>query len=194
MTFAPKRAIPSVDAREKVILSVGRLALEKNVTELIDMWAMIEHDYPDWKLRIVGEGYLHDSVVSKIRHLGLEKQIELCPFTQDVEAHYARASIFTLTSFIEGFGLVLIEAETMGLPAVAYACKCGPRDIIRDGVDGFLAEQGDQATFIKGLRRLMDSEDLRRQMGEAAKANAERFSLDNVMKQWEALFAELTTK
>jgi putative glycosyltransferase protein len=194
MTFAPKRAIPSVDAREKVILSVGRLALEKNVTELIDMWAMIAHDYPDWKLRIVGEGYLHDSVVSKIRHLGLEKQIELCPFTQDVEAHYARASIFTLTSFIEGFGLVLIEAETMGLPAVAYACKCGPRDIIRDGVDGFLAEQGDQATFIKGLRRLMDSEDLRRQMGEAAKANAERFSLDNVMKQWEALFAELTTK
>lgn len=82
----------------------------------------------------------------------------------------------------------------MGLPTVAYACKCGPRDIIQEGVDGFLAEQGDQATFIKGLRRLMDSEDLRRQMGEAAKANAERFSLDNVMKQWEALFAELTAK
>ena len=82
----------------------------------------------------------------------------------------------------------------MGLPLVSYACPCGPRDIIRDGQDGFLVEPGDKETFAVRLRQLIEDEELRRQMGQAAKINSQRFSLDNVMKQWEELFAELTSK
>ena len=82
----------------------------------------------------------------------------------------------------------------MGLPVVSYACPCGPRDIIRDGQDGFLVELGDQKTFAARLRQLIEDEELRRRMGQAAKINSQRFSLDNVMKQWEDLFAELTSK
>lgn len=99
-----------------------------------------------------------------------------------------------MTSDFEGFGLVLVEAESMGLPLVSYACPCGPRDIIRDGQDGFLVERGDMKTFAARLRQLIEDEELRRRMGQAAKVNSQRFSLDNVMKQWEALFAELTTE
>lgn len=82
----------------------------------------------------------------------------------------------------------------MGLPVVSYACPCGPRDIIRDGQDGFLVEPGDKETFAVRLRQLIEDEELRRRMGQAAKINSQRFSLDNVMKQWEDLFAELTSK
>lgn len=179
---------------DKVILAVGRLDNQKNFPELVDIWALIAKDYPDWKLRIVGEGYTDTRILQKVKEYGLEDQFELCPFTNNVQKYYLSSSIFTMTSAFEGFGLVLVEAESMGLPLVSYACPCGPRDIITEGKDGFLVEPGDRKTFAARLRTLIEDEDLRRQMGQAAKLNSERFSLDNVMKQWEALFAELTAK
>ena len=179
---------------DKVILAVGRLDNQKNFPGLIDIWALIAKDYPDWKLRIVGEGYTDTRILQKVKEYSLEGQFELCPFTNNVQEHYLSSSIFTMTSDFEGFGLVLVEAESMGLPLVSYACPCGPRDIIRDGQDGFLVERGDMKTFAARLRQLIEDEELRRRMGQAAKVNSQRFSLYNVMKQWEALFAELTTE
>ena len=179
---------------DKVILAVGRLDNQKNFPGLIDIWALIAKDYPDWKLRIVGEGYTDTRILQKVKEYSLEGQFELCPFTNNVQEHYLSSSIFTMTSDFEGFGLVLVEAESMGLPLVSYACPCGPRDIIRDGQDGFLVERGDMKTFAARLRQLIEDEELRRRMGQAAKVNSQRFSLDNVMKQCEALFAELTTE
>ena len=179
---------------DKVILAVGRLDNQKNFPGLIDIWALIAKDYPDWKLRIVGEGYTDTRILQKVKEYSLEGQFELCPFTNNVQEHYLSSSIFTMTSDFEGFGLVLVEAESMGLPLVSYACPCGPRDIIRDGQDGYLVERGDMKTFAARLRQLIEDEELRRRMGQAAKVNSQRFSLDNVMKQWEALFAELTTE
>lgn len=179
---------------DKVILAVGRLDNQKNFPELIDIWALIAKDYPDWKLRIVGEGYTDVRIMKKVKEYGLEEQFELCPFTKEIQKHYLSASVYAMTSAFEGLPLVLVEAESMGLPVVSYACPCGPRDIIRDGQDGFLVEPGDKETFAARLRQLIEDEELRRRMGQAAKINSQRFSLDNVMKQWEDLFAELTAK
>ena len=182
------------DVSEKVILGVGRLSNEKNFPELIDIWALVAKDYPDWKLRIVGEGYTDVRILKKVKEHGLEEQFELCLFTKEIQKYYLSASIYAMTSAFEGLPLVLVEAESMGLPLVSYACPCGPRDIIRDGKDGFLVEPGDKETFAARLRQLIEDEELRRRMGQAAKINSQRFSLDNVMKQWEDLFAELTSK
>ena len=68
------------------------------------------------------------------------------------------------------------------------------RDSIRDGQDGFLVEPGDKETFAARLRQLIEDEELRRRMGQAAKINSQRFSLEHVMKQWVDLFAELTAE
>ena len=179
---------------DKVILAVGRLDNQKNFPELIDVWALIAKDYPDWKLRIVGEGYTDVRILKKVKEHGLEEQFELCPFTKEIQKHYLSASIYAMTSAFEGLPLVLVEAESMGLPLVSYACPCGPRDIIRDGQDGFLVEPGDKETFAARLRQLIEDEELRRRMGQAAKINSQRFSLENVMKQWVDLFAELTAE
>ena len=179
---------------DKVILAVGRLDNQKNFPELIDIWALIAKDYPDWKLRIVGEGYTDVRILKKVKEHGLEEQFELCPFTKEIQKHYLSASIYAMTSAFEGLPLVLVEAESMGLPLVSYACPCGPRDIIRDGQDGFLVEPGNQKAFASRLRQLIEDEELRRRMGQAAKINSQRFSLENVMKQWVDLFAELTAE
>ena len=96
-----------------------------------------------------------------------------------------------MTSRYEGMGLVLIEAQQMGVPSVAFACPCGPRDVITDGVDGYLLEVGDHAGFIQALRRLMDSEAERQRMGAAARIASERYDLEHIMKSWLALFDEL---
>lgn len=179
---------------DKVIMAVGRLDNQKNFPELVDIWALIAKDYPDWKLRIVGEGYTDVRIIKKVQEYGLEEQFELCSFTKEIQKYYLSASIYAMTSAFEGLPLVLVEAESMGLPLVSYACPCGPRDVIRDGQDGFLVEPGDKETFAARLRQLIEDEELRRRMGQAAKINSQRFSLDNVMKQWEDLFAELTSK
>ena len=176
---------------DKVILAVGRYTSQKNFTELVEIWAMIAKDYPDWTLRIVGDGYEKEVIRRAIQKYGLEAQVELLPFTNNIQAHYRGASIYAMTSVFEGFPLVFGEAESIGLPLIAYDCPCGPSDIIKDGEDGFLIPMHDKDAYSKALRRLIEDESLRKRMGANAEKNSKRFSLDAVMHQWEELFAKL---
>lgn len=176
---------------DKVVLAVGRLSVEKNFTELVEIWAMIAKDYPDWILRIVGDGYEKEAICRTIQKYGLENQVELLPFSNNIQEYYCKASIYTMTSIFEGFPLVLGEAESIGLPLVAYDCPCGPSGIIQDGEDGFLIPMHDKEAYSKALSMLIEDESLRKRMGANAEKNSERFSLDAVMKQWENLFSKL---
>ena len=116
------------------------------------------------------------------------------PSSDDMPKLYREASICAVTSAFEGFGLVITEAESLGVPVIAYDCPCGPRSIIKDGEDGFLITPGDRINFANKLRLLIEDEELRCQMGANAIANANRFSLDNVMQQWLELFETLQTE
>ena len=109
-----------------------------------------------------------------------------------METAYASSSIYVMTSHFEGLPMVLIEAQSVGLPAVSYMCSSGPRDIITDGKDGFLVELYDQETFAERLRTLMQDEELRRSMGQAAEVASHRYDLDVIMPQWLSLFNELS--
>lgn len=157
----------------------------------MDIWALIAKDYPDWKLRIVGEGYAKPAIEERISLQGLEAQVELRPFTSQIQEEYLQASIYAMTSVFEGFGLVLAEAESLGVPVISYACPCGPKDIIRESEDGFLVTPGDKQTFAERLRLLIEDQELRKAMGRRAKENAQRFTLEHIMPQWEALFRKL---
>lgn len=181
----------SSSLESKVILGVGRLSNEKNFQELVDIWALIAKEYPDWKLRIVGEGYAKPSIEEHIHSHHLDAQVELRPFTSNIQEEYLQASIYAMTSIFEGFGLVLAEAESLGVPVVSYACPCGPKDIIQEGEDGYLVAPGDMQTFAERLRQLIEDQELRKAMGHRAKANAQRFTLERIMPQWEALFKRL---
>ncbi|WP_336375925.1 glycosyltransferase [Aeromonas caviae] len=97
---------------------------------------------------------------------------------------YANASILAMTSHYEGLPLVLIESKSFGLPAVAFDCKTGPREIISEGVDGFLVLDGDMEAYKEKLVYLMNSDDARRNMQLAALSAAERYSPEIIVKQW----------
>lgn len=173
----------------KTVLAAGRYSHQKNFAELIHIWASLANDFPDWRLAIYGDGEERSELEALVLRLGLEASVELCHPVKDMSMPYMSSSIFTLTSRYEGLPMVLIEAQTMGLPIVSYACKCGPRDIITEGVDGFLIEEGDRKEFARRLACLMSNAELRNSMGRAAVEASQRYRLESIMQEWEKLLS-----
>ena len=187
LTFFPEQ---QASLTAKRVLAVGRLTEQKGFDRLIRLWADVAPRFPEWRLSIVGDGALRSSLQRQIEAAGL-KSVELLPATPDVLAEYLNSSIYAMTSRYEGFPMVLLETMACGLPVVTYTCKCGPREIIRDGEDGFLVEEGDTDRFEACLVRLMKDERLRQEMGRRARENITRFSQENVMARWRQLYEEL---
>lgn len=104
------------------------------------------------------------------------------------------SSILAVSSYHEGLPMVILEAESFGVPVVSFACPCGPRDIIRDGEDGFLVPNGDVQQLAGRLMELMKDEMKRKEMGRRAFLNSKRFSEEAIMDKWMDLFNQLTKK
>ena len=88
--------------------------------------------------------------------------------------------------------MVLLEAMGIGLPVVAYDCPTGPREVISDGVDGYVVRDGDSDALAARMIELMDDADARRRLGAAGVAKAARYDVDHIAERWETLFGELT--
>ena len=191
LPFIPEK---KANLSQKVVLSVGRLTKEKGFFRLIEIWDLVQKQekYKDWKLHIVGSGKLEQEIKNRIKEKNLQDCIELKPFTKEIEKEYLSASIYVMTSFFEGFGMVLIEAGSYALPCIAFDINTGPSDIIENEKTGFLIKDNELEEFASKLCFLMDNENLKEQMGKAAKLRIqENFSKEIVMKQWEELFRGL---
>lgn len=172
----------------KSVVTVGRTSYPKNHESLLKVWSIVAKQHPDWKLYIYGDGDLYGELLRLIDTMQLKDSVVAPGSVSNPLERMAESSIFALTSRFEGFGLVLTEAASVGLPAVSYDCPCGPSDIITDGVDGYLVEAGDEATMADRICRLIEDESLRKQMGEAALKSCERFTPQKVAGMWMNLF------
>ncbi|MCD8164911.1 MAG: glycosyltransferase, partial [Bacteroides sp.] len=175
----------------KRIIAVGRLEKQKGFHQLIHIWSKIEKQYPDWMLTIYGKGSLQKKLEKLIHVLRLSKRIELLPPTPKIKKEIMDSSILVMTSRNEGLPVVLLEGIACGVPPVAFAFRCGPRDIITHGVNGFLSERGDEKDFIRNLRLLMDNENLRRKIGKATYEESMNYQIEPIMLRWMDLFNEL---
>lgn len=170
------------------VIAVGRLCYQKGFDMLIDIWQKVHDIAPNWRLKIYGEGEQKDALIAKLKKLQLESVIEICPPTIGIMNEYMRSSIFVFSSRYEGFGLALIEAMSCGLPVVSFACKCGPRDLIKDGDNGFLVEEFDIRLFSEKIIELINNYELRKRMGLNAYLFAQGYKIEIIMKQWDLLF------
>ena len=175
----------------KKVVAVGRLNHQKGFDRLINAWSIVDNVVSGWKLQIVGDGELREQLQYNIRELGLSNQINIGRAEKDMMSVYKDASILAMSSRYEGLPMVLLEAQAAGLPIVSFDCKCGPKDVIENGVDGFLVEDGDIEQLAQKLLVLMQDANLRKQMGSAAYAHSERYSEERIMKQWTDLFDEV---
>lgn len=157
----PIREIKKYDVpKEKIILNVGRLVNEKGQTYLLQAFSKLTH-HKDWKLVILGDGYLKESLITEAKSLGIAGQVEFKGVSKEVDLWISKASIFAFSSLSEGFPNALAEAMIGGLPCVSFDCLAGPKDLITDGENGFLVEVKDVVKFSAKLNELIANADLR---------------------------------
>lgn len=178
----------------KVAIAAGRYGYQKNFEGLIRAWRFVYMECPDWKLHIFGGGVPNKVLQGFVDRLGLGEVVILHPSSNTIFAEYLKSSMYVLSSRYEGLGMVLLEAQAFGVPLVAYDCKCGPRDIIEHGENGFLVKTGDEEALAEAIIRMAKDGDLRKEMGKKAKAHSAKFSEEAIMEQWNTLFKELTQK
>jgi len=173
------------------IVSMGRLVYPKGFSYLIEAFALIHKQFPDWQLWIYGDGQEKAIFQNQINALSLQDKIVLQTPDADVETTMQKASLFVLPSLYDGFGLVLTEAMVCGLPCVAFDCECGPAEIIRDGEDGFLVELRNTALLAEKMAILLSDVGLRKSMGQKAAENVLRFETEQIMSEWKNYFEQL---
>ena len=188
-TFSPIRTA-ALDAKK--VIAVGRYSYQKGFDRLIDAWRIVTKSCPDWQLEIVGEGDEKVALQNRIDRYGLAEQVKLMPATSAIEEVYLDASVMVLSSHYEGLPMVLLEAQSFGLPIVSFACQCGPKDIVEDGETGYLVPEGNVEQLAERLVNVMTNETLRKAMGRRAKEASYRYDEDRVMKQWIDMFKSLT--
>ena len=181
------------DCSSKRVIAVGRLDWIKGFVRLIDIWKIVTSKHPDWRLDIYGDGTMRNTLEAHIEKNHV-KNLSIHNHTPKISQEYAMSSICTVTSFYEGFSLVILEAMKHGLPCVAFDCPYGPRSIIEDGKCGYLVEDGNNNDFEEKLSRLIDNRQLRMQFSTAAIERAKVFDTDVIMKQWQELFTSLISK
>lgn len=187
-SFEPEES-SSLD--HKTVLAVGRCDEGKNFKDIIDAWTTIQPMHPDWRLKIIGDGELKESLRKQIESLQLDSSIILQPYTTDIVNEYLNSSVFVFSSIYEGLPMALLEAQACGVPLVSYTCHCGPSEIITEGENGFLVDVGDVETLADRISKLIENESLRLKMGQFAKQHAKRFSEKMIMQKWLDLFTQL---
>jgi glycosyltransferase involved in cell wall biosynthesis len=187
----PPELRPASRHERPLVAAAGRLSDEKQFDHLIDAFAPIAAEHPEWILRIFGEGPREAALRRQIAGLGLTDRVELMGSSPTMSAEWASASIVAVTSRSEGLSLVLQEAMAAGTAVASYDCPHGPAELISHGQDGLLVENQSVDQLSGALSELVADPPKRRRLGEAARRRARAFDADAIARQWEAHFAAL---
>ena len=176
------------DGRKR-LLAVGRLHADKGFDLLIQAYGRLAPSHPDWDLVILGEGDERPALEAQLREAGLQSRVSMPGRAGNVGDWYDSAQLYVLTSRFEGLSNTLLESMASGLAAVSFDCDTGPREIVRDGIDGVLVRpNGDVSALCKALDAVMRDDDGRARMAQAATDVRDRFSAARVLQKWQEIF------
>lgn len=183
----------SYDVSSKKILSVGRIVRQKGFDYAIEIGVEVFNKHPDWSWHIYGSGdekYLSE-LRSKIKKLKLENNIFFIGAEKNMNSIYPQYSFFCLTSRLEGFVLVLLEALNHNLPLISFDCPCGPNEIISDNVNGYLIPCFDIKAYQDKLNYLIENPEVRIEFSKNCEKSRSEFDIDKIMNQWIQLLDSL---
>lgn len=173
--------------KQKKAISLGRLSYEKGYDLLIEAWAIVHESFPDWTLEIYGEGDKRNELQHLVDVKKLGSAVHLRGATDRVNHKLSESEIYVLSSRVDNFPMVLLEAMSNQLPIVAFDCPNGPGEILSAGQDAVLVGRENVAALAGAIIGLIQNPQLRKQMGAKGFENVKRFSAENVMGQWDAL-------
>jgi glycosyltransferase involved in cell wall biosynthesis len=185
------RVEPSRPEGRRRIVAVGRLTPQKGFERLVEAFSRVSDQHPRWDVVILGDGPDRVELEELVRARGLTDRFRLAGWAGNIGEWYENSDIFALSSRYEGFPCALAEAMAHGVPAVSFDCDTGPRDIVRDGIDGLLVRADDVTALADSLDRLMSDEALRARFAVCAVESRARFSKERILAEWARLFEDL---
>lgn len=176
--------------KEKMIIFVGRMVHnQKRVDYFLKIWSKLQYMHPEWRAEVLGGGPLLGYYQKLAFRLRL-KNIVFRGFVNPVD-YYKRAAIMCMTSTYEGFGLVLLEAQAFGCVPVAFDSFAAAKDIISNSKNGYLVKPFDLREYICRLNDLMINDKLLSNMSDMGREMCEKYSVENIVFQWNKLLSSL---
>lgn len=176
-------------SKENIVLVVGRLSeRHKKILRILESWKTIEQDnnFDEWKLQIVGDGEdrnLYEKEI-KVKHL---QRVEMVGYKQPLP-YYRKAKIFLMTSAYEGFPMVLVEAQQNAVALLAMDSYESLHEIIQNGHNGILVEDGNVKDFTEKLKLLMEDDELRNKLTDNGLITCQRFSVNRIVDKWMQIY------
>ena len=177
--------------KEKRLISVGRLSPEKGFLDLLKVYNILQLEYPDWCLDIVGDGVERKNLEEYIKKHNLNN-VTLHGFQgkEYIDSLLDKSSIYVMTSFTESFGIVLLEAMSHGVPCIAYDSAEGAKEIITSGDNGFLIKNRNIDAMVLKIKNLIENEKLRKKVGKTARESINKYTCEVVGEEWFTLIEE----
>jgi glycosyltransferase involved in cell wall biosynthesis len=181
----------TADLNTKRAIAVARHSYEKGIDRLLLIWQKVVLVHPEWILDIYGESETNLSYQKMAKELNIESKVNFHEPVAAIIDKYQKASLCLMTSRFEGFGMVLLEAMTCGLPCIAFDCPCGPRSLIFNNENGLLIENHNIDVFSESVIQLINDEEKMNRLGKNAVLSVQKYNLDDIMTQWNKLFFQI---
>lgn len=183
LDYIPQKCSALFDGK---LVSVGRLSKEKGYKDLIEVFALVAKDYPDWTLHMVGDGEERQVIEERIAEKQLQSQVVLHGYQNKAYINdlLADSAIYVMSSYTESFGIVLIEAQSFGIPCIAFDSARGAMEIIKDQKNGFLVKNRNFEEMSERIKCLIENSELRKEMGAKSRENSLQYSEEVIQKQW----------
>ena len=192
--FVKDKIKEKYNEKSNIIMSSGRLTYQKGFDILIEVARLLKEKTENFKWIILGEGEDRAKLESKIEEYELSNLVELKGKVKNVADYYKQSKVFVLSSRFEGLGLVVLEAKSYALPVISFNCDCGPSEMIKNNINGYIIEDYNKEEMCEKIYELLNDEKKCIEFSEKSEIDMEKFMPDVIVKEWDKLIKEVINK